>query len=176
MVTTSKEGQGSTAEVKQITSQLEKLVQCYGLAREVGELIMANRKNGMRRYAGVHEIVPGLYLSGMAALQGDGKECREKGITAVLSLTDFNIEQLPSCVKIHKHVNVADSLSASLMAHFSPCVEWIKQATGLDLPNRCCVVFIDTISSNHRQSREDTRSLCTVWRVSRALHRLCAPI
>lgn len=31
--------------------------------------MMANRKNGMRRYEGMHNIVPGLYLSGMAVLQ-----------------------------------------------------------------------------------------------------------
>lgn len=90
---------------------------------------MANKKNSMRRYAGVHEITPGLFLSGMAALkEGEGSQLREKGVTAVLSLTDFQIGHLPSCVKTHKHVHVADSLSADLTPHFGPCVQWIREA------------------------------------------------
>ena len=82
----------SSNEVQNAISKLEELVKRHGLAREVlaaclyghpqhilpgwvrwwlqvGELIMANRKNGMRRYEGMHEIVPGLFLSGMSVLQ-----------------------------------------------------------------------------------------------------------
>ena len=36
---------------------------------------MANRKNGMRRYEGMHEIVPGLFLSGMSMLQAHATLC-----------------------------------------------------------------------------------------------------
>jgi len=128
MVTTSQEGQASSSEVVPLTEALEADVKRYGLAREVGELIMANRKNGMRRYAGIHEIIPGLHLSGMAVLQGDSKQLKEAGVTAVLSLTDFTLGKLPSEVRLHKHVNVADSLSASLEEHLEPCANWIHQA------------------------------------------------
>jgi len=118
----------SAAEVKVKAQALEEKVKQHGLAREVGELMLANKRNGMRRYEGIHEIIPGLYLSGMAALQGDSKQLQEKGISAVLSLTDFNIGHLPSCVDLHKHVNVADSLSATLSPHFKPCADWIHKA------------------------------------------------
>lgn len=118
----------SAAEVKAKAKALEDKVKQHGLAREVAELMLANKRNGMRRYEGIHEIIPGLYLSGMAALQGDSKQLEEKGINAVLSLTDFSIGRLPSCVALHKHVNVADSLSATLSPHFKPCADWIHKA------------------------------------------------
>jgi len=158
----------NSSEIKQLTVALEDKIKRCGLAREVGELIMANEKNGMRRYEGIHDIVKGLYLSGMSVLQGDGKEVEKLGITAVLSLTDFTMGRLPGCVKQHERIHVADSLSADLTPHFKTCVEFIHRAissgqkvlvhcvAGVSRSASICIAYLMT---HHQLSLEDARKL-----------------
>ena len=87
------------------------------------------RRKKPEKFALVHQILPGLWCGGWAALNNDCEVLRRHKITHVVSVVSADKQRtMPNFIVGKYHAQVDDREDADLGAHFGPIVEFIDTA------------------------------------------------
>jgi protein-tyrosine phosphatase len=86
----------------------------------------------------MHEVIPGLWCGGWAALGDSCRALSERGITRVVSVVSADKRLLPeSIISEHLHIHAHDDKDANLLKHFPRIVEFVgrglREKTGVYL-------------------------------------------